>query len=300
MQAKQDQISQLLSRADDLVTQQTSESQVQIYSAMAESLNRAWRDLLGVLTQRGHLIELAVECFTAAEHVMSEVDHVEHLCNTGSWGHDVESVKRLIEVSIISVYRTNKFVSLNILYDKCCAHSSRTVSRILQEHEILKRSNLLEPSRRMLNAANNLLESLARISNQTAPSAPLLSSAGGSRASLETRQRVASVTAKGGAARRHAESVWNRRDRLLHLRLAIVSMESELDRIVDWFVKVNSLAQVNEVNKPVYLKVCHALIDPPRLYFLTNDHSQPLEQTKFVGAINGSEHRRIKHIKKSE
>ncbi|THD24670.1 Titin [Fasciola hepatica] len=223
--AKQDQISQLLSRADDLVTQQTSESQTQVYAAMAESLNRAWRDLLGVLTQRGHLLELAVECFTAAEHVVSEANRVEHLCNTGGWGHDVESVKRLIE-----------------------------------EHEVLKRTSLLEPSHRMLNAANNLLELLARLSNQTAPSAPLSPSAGGSRASVEARERVASITAKGGAARRHAESVWNRRDRLLHLRLAIVSMESELDRIVDWFIKVGE-PRLYEAQIGQSLSECQSQLD---------------------------------------
>ncbi|KAF5395209.1 hypothetical protein PHET_05731 [Paragonimus heterotremus] len=200
---KQEQISQLLSRADDLVTQQTSESQTQVYAAMAESLNRAWRDLLGVLKQRGHLLELAVECFAAAEDVVNQAEKVEHLCQKGGWGHDVESVKRLIE-----------------------------------EHETLRRTALLEPTHRMLNAANSLLDLLGNLSNQTGPSASYSASSGANQASVEARERVAAMTAKGGAARRHAEVAWNRRDRLLQLRLAIVSMETELERIVDWFLKV--------------------------------------------------------------
>lgn len=66
---------------------------------MAESLNRAWRDLLGILTQRGRLLDLAMECFNSADNVIQQAERVEHLCITGSWGHDISSVRRLIEVS---------------------------------------------------------------------------------------------------------------------------------------------------------------------------------------------------------
>ncbi|OON14166.1 immunoglobulin I-set domain protein [Opisthorchis viverrini] len=207
---KQDQISQLLSRADDLVTQQTSESQTQVYAAMAESLNRAWRDLLGVLTQRGHLLELAVECYSSAEDAVTQAQHVETVCNNAGWGHDVTSVQRLID-----------------------------------EHEALKNACLIEPSHRMLNAANALLDLLGRLSNQAGPSGSCSATSVAARASVEARERIAAVTAKGGAARRHAELVWNRRDRLLQLRLAVISMEAELERIVDWFVK--------ELIRPVFL-----------------------------------------------
>ncbi|XP_018653756.1 LOW QUALITY PROTEIN: putative hemicentin [Schistosoma mansoni] len=96
--SKQEQISELLSKADDLVTQQTSDNQSQVYAAMAESLNRAWRDLLGILTQRGRLLDLAMECFNSAENVIQQAERVEHLCITGSWGHDVSSVRQLIEL----------------------------------------------------------------------------------------------------------------------------------------------------------------------------------------------------------
>ncbi|CAL8088030.1 unnamed protein product [Calicophoron daubneyi] len=200
--AKQEQISQLLSRADDLVTQQTSESQTQVYAAMAESLNRAWRDLLGVLSQRGHLLELSLEFYTSADDMIAQAENVEHLCNQAGWGHNVQSIRHLIE-----------------------------------EHAQLKRTGLLEPTHRMLSAANSLLELLARLSNQSGPSASYSSSTGAGRASVEAREHIASITAKAGAKRRHAEAVWNRRERLLNLRLAVVSMEAELDNIIEWFIK---------------------------------------------------------------
>jgi hypothetical protein len=82
------------------VTQQTSESQIQVYAAMADSLNRAWRDLLGVLSQRGHLLELSVEFYTSSEDMVRQTENVESLCFQGGWGHDLESVRRLIEVRI--------------------------------------------------------------------------------------------------------------------------------------------------------------------------------------------------------
>ncbi|CAH8869263.1 unnamed protein product, partial [Trichobilharzia szidati] len=222
--SKQEQISELLSRADDLVTQQTSDNQSQVYAAMAESLNRAWRDLLGILTQRGRLLDLAVECFNSAENVIYQAETVEHLCNTGSWGHDVNSVRRLIE-----------------------------------EHENLKRTGLLEPSHNMLNLANNLLELLGRMSCQAGGSTSA-SNTGSGRASIEARERVAVITSKAGVARRHAEDVWNRRDHLLHLRLAVVSMEAELERIVDWFVKTGE-PRFSDIQVGTSLSECQANLD---------------------------------------
>ncbi|TNN05359.1 Coiled-coil domain-containing protein [Schistosoma japonicum] len=230
--SKQEQISELLSRADDLVTQQTSDNQSQVYAAMAESLNRAWRDLLAILTQRGKLLNLAVECFHSAENVIKEAERVEHLCITGSWGHDVNSVRHLIE-----------------------------------EHEKLKRTSLLEPSHNLLNSANNLLELLGRMSSQTGNSTTS-SNTGPGHANIEARERVATITSKAGTTRKHAEDVWNRRDHLLHLRLAVVSMEAELERIVDWFVKVGE-PRFSDLQVGKSLSECQSNLD--RLMTLTDE-----------------------------
>uniref|UniRef100_A0A5K4FFR8 Nesprin-1 n=1 Tax=Schistosoma mansoni TaxID=6183 RepID=A0A5K4FFR8_SCHMA len=230
--SKQEQISELLSKADDLVTQQTSDNQSQVYAAMAESLNRAWRDLLGILTQRGRLLDLAMECFNSAENVIQQAERVEHLCITGSWGHDVSSVRQLIE-----------------------------------EHENLKRTGLLEPSHNLLNSANNLLELLGRMSSQTGSSTST-SNTGPRHASIEARDRVAAITSKAGMTRKHAEDVWNRRDHLLQLRLTVVSMEAELERIVDWFVKIGE-PRFSDIQVGTSLSECQTNLD--RLMTLTDE-----------------------------
>ncbi|CAH8612085.1 unnamed protein product [Schistosoma intercalatum] len=222
--SKQEQISELLSKADDLVTQQTSDNQSQVYAAMAESLNRAWRDLLGILTQRGRLLDLAMECFNSADNVIQEAERVEHLCITGSWGHDISSVRRLIE-----------------------------------EHENLKRTGLLEPSHNLLNSANNLLELLGRMSSQTGSSTST-SNTGPRHASVVAREHVAAITSKAGMTRRHAEDIWNRRDNLLQLRLTVVSMEAELERIVDWFVKTGE-PRFSDLQVGTSLSECQTNLD---------------------------------------
>ncbi|KAH9589702.1 hypothetical protein MS3_00010287 [Schistosoma haematobium] len=222
--SKQEQISELLSKADDLVTQQTSDNQSQVYAAMAESLNRAWRDLLGILTQRGRLLDLAMECFNSADNVIQQAERVEHLCITGSWGHDISSVRRLIE-----------------------------------EHENLKRTGLLEPSHNLLNSANNLLELLGRMSSQTGSSTST-SNTGPRHASVVAREHVAAITSKAGMTRRHAEDIWNRRDHLLQLRLTVVSMEAELERIVDWFVKTGE-PRFSDLQVGTSLSECQTNLD---------------------------------------
>ena len=67
--AKQDQISELLTRAEEMVSQQQTEGQARVYSAMSSSLNKAWRELLDVLGKRGHLLQLVAESFENAETV---------------------------------------------------------------------------------------------------------------------------------------------------------------------------------------------------------------------------------------
>lgn len=70
---------------------------------MAESLNRAWCDLLGILSQRKRLLDLVVEYFTLAHDVTQQAEHVENACRSESWGFDVRSVKKLIDVRIFLI-----------------------------------------------------------------------------------------------------------------------------------------------------------------------------------------------------
>ncbi|CAH8561518.1 unnamed protein product [Schistosoma turkestanicum] len=87
-------------------------------------------------------------------------------------------------------------------------------------------------------------------------------------ASIEAREHVAAITSKAGMARKHAEDVWNRVDHLLHLRLAVVSMEAELDRIVDWFVKTGE-PRFSDIQVGTSLSECQTNLD--RLMILTDE-----------------------------
>lgn len=96
--AKQDQISELLTRAEEMVSLQPTEGQARVYSAISSSLNKAWRELLDVLGKRGHLLQLVAECFENAEAVHAAVARIIDASASGDWGDSMESVQRLIQV----------------------------------------------------------------------------------------------------------------------------------------------------------------------------------------------------------
>lgn len=102
--AKQAQISELLTRAEEMVGQQPTEGQARVYSAMSSSLNKAWRELLDVLGKRGHLLQLVSECFENAEAVHAAVSRIIEASASGEWGDSIETVEQLIQVFIPSSY----------------------------------------------------------------------------------------------------------------------------------------------------------------------------------------------------
>ncbi|EUB61840.1 hemicentin [Echinococcus granulosus] len=197
--AKQEQISELLTRAEEMVSQQPTEGQARVYSAISSSLNKAWRELLDVLGKRGRLLQLVAECFEDAETVHAAVARIIEASASDEWGDSMESVQRL-----------------------------------LQEHEELKSVELLEPTRRMLEAANGALELLTRMAVRTGQTPE----SGLTRTSAETRERIAAVTGDANEAHRLAEAAWERRARLLQLRFTVVRLESEHEKVVEWFSKV--------------------------------------------------------------
>jgi trehalose/maltose hydrolase-like predicted phosphorylase len=67
IQAKQDNITELLTRADDLVTQQKSYNEV--YEAMARSLGEAWKELNLQLEGRRNLLNQAIRYHTISARV---------------------------------------------------------------------------------------------------------------------------------------------------------------------------------------------------------------------------------------
>ncbi|VDM30429.1 unnamed protein product, partial [Hydatigera taeniaeformis] len=197
--AKQDQISELLTRAEEMVSQQPTEGQARVYSAISSSLNKAWRELLDVLGKRGHLLQLVAECFENAETVHGAVARIIDASASGDWGDSIESVQRLI-----------------------------------QEHEELKRVELMEPIHRMLEAANGALDLLTRMAVRTGQTPE----SGLTRTSAETRERIAAVTGDANEAHRLAENAWERRAKLLQLRLTVVRLEIEHEQVVEWFSRV--------------------------------------------------------------
>jgi hypothetical protein len=66
-QQKQQQISELLSKADDLATQQQTGGEV--YHAMAESLGEAWKDLNAQLDLRRMLLDQSLAFHQSAKDV---------------------------------------------------------------------------------------------------------------------------------------------------------------------------------------------------------------------------------------
>lgn len=66
LQSKEDQVEELLARADNLVTQQKPPDVV-VYEAMAESLGTTWKELNRQLLMRGFLLEETLKFYTLAE-----------------------------------------------------------------------------------------------------------------------------------------------------------------------------------------------------------------------------------------
>lgn len=66
-QTKQSPVEELLRQADDLISNQKPRGEV--YSAMAENLGLAWKDLNAQLEQRRQILEQAVAFFSKSEQV---------------------------------------------------------------------------------------------------------------------------------------------------------------------------------------------------------------------------------------
>uniref|UniRef100_A0A183TZA2 ALIX_LYPXL_bnd domain-containing protein n=1 Tax=Toxocara canis TaxID=6265 RepID=A0A183TZA2_TOXCA len=66
LRSKEDQVEELLARADNLVTEQ-QEPDVLVYEAMAESLGSAWKELNRQLQMRGYLLKEALRFYEYAE-----------------------------------------------------------------------------------------------------------------------------------------------------------------------------------------------------------------------------------------
>ena len=71
LHSKQSPVEELLRQADQMIL--TQQPRAEVYSAMAESLGAAWRDLNRILEERKHLLDLN---FTFQGHF--QVRHTVH------------------------------------------------------------------------------------------------------------------------------------------------------------------------------------------------------------------------------
>ncbi|CAF4367116.1 unnamed protein product, partial [Rotaria magnacalcarata] len=110
LKAKQDNITELLTRADDLVTQQKSYNEV--YEAMARSLGEAWKELNLQLEGRRNLLNQAIRFHTIAVRFIDQVNGAR------SWFSSLEQANF-----------DNK--SLNILFDEHDAYRKETLEASL-------------------------------------------------------------------------------------------------------------------------------------------------------------------------
>ncbi|CAF0743307.1 unnamed protein product [Adineta steineri] len=126
LKAKQDHITELLTRADDLVTQQKSYNEV--YEAMARSLGEAWKELNLQLEGRRNLLNQAIRYHTIANRFNERVNDAR------SWFTSLENANF-----------DNKL--LNVLFD---------------EHD-LYRKEVLEASLDTINEGQRLLECIKHL-----------------------------------------------------------------------------------------------------------------------------------------
>ncbi|KHN76379.1 Muscle M-line assembly protein unc-89 [Toxocara canis] len=87
LRSKEDQVEELLARADNLVTEQ-QEPDVLVYEAMAESLGSAWKELNRQLQMRGYLLKEALRFYEYAEQHERLASRIKSALRSPSSGTD--------------------------------------------------------------------------------------------------------------------------------------------------------------------------------------------------------------------
>ncbi|XP_074642495.1 uncharacterized protein LOC141899810 [Tubulanus polymorphus] len=92
---KQRQITELLARADTLVAEQRTPTEV--YEAMAQSLGEAWKDLTNQLDYRRVLLDQSIAFHQSAKDFAGKMEHAQGRFGSMSLAQDVESARRLLQ-----------------------------------------------------------------------------------------------------------------------------------------------------------------------------------------------------------
>ncbi|CAG9536090.1 unnamed protein product [Cercopithifilaria johnstoni] len=91
LKSKEDQVEELLARADNLVIQQ-KEPDVHVYEAMAESLGTAWKELNRQLQMRGYLLTEAKRFYKLAKHHEEISSKVRNMLRTIIQRSDTDNI----------------------------------------------------------------------------------------------------------------------------------------------------------------------------------------------------------------
>ncbi|XP_060064415.1 titin-like, partial [Ylistrum balloti] len=95
LKAKEDEVKKILCSADSYVTE--NPSQADVYSAMADTLSEAWRELNKKLEARSLILEQSVEFHKSAHEFSSKMEQAQGKFSTSVPTHDVETARHLLQ-----------------------------------------------------------------------------------------------------------------------------------------------------------------------------------------------------------
>ncbi|XP_064598296.1 coiled-coil domain-containing protein 141-like isoform X2 [Liolophura sinensis] len=99
LQKKQDEVTNLLARADTFATQNPGDrdQSVEVYAAMAESLGEAWKDLNAKLEYRTQLLDESISFYQSAGDFAKRMEQARAGFSALPLASDVETAKRLLQ-----------------------------------------------------------------------------------------------------------------------------------------------------------------------------------------------------------
>ncbi|GIY10871.1 titin [Caerostris extrusa] len=193
LQTKQSPVEELLRQADDLIS--TQKPRGEVYSAMAENLGLAWKDLNAQLEQRRQILEQAVAFYTRAEQFTDAMEVVKKSVSETFLPNTVESTQSIL-------------------------------NRIIEE-----RKAVLSSSMRLLTEGQVLLERLCEVATHSmGDSRPQHMQYAARQTSSAVEIHMESLQDRW----RQLESLWNQKKQLLEQCLQKCRLELLLKEVENW------------------------------------------------------------------
>ncbi|XP_035212204.1 muscle M-line assembly protein unc-89-like isoform X2 [Stegodyphus dumicola] len=206
LQTKQSPVEELLRQADDLIS--TQKPRGEVYSAMAENLGLAWKDLNAQLEQRRQILEQAVAFFSKEDLFVDSL----------------EILKKSVSDTILPVTVESAMAML---------------SRIKDE-----RKAVLTNSMRMLSEGQLLLERLCEVGTHSmGDSRPLHMQHAARQTASFVERHMESLQDRW----RHLESLWNQKKIQLEQCLSKCQLEVQLSEVESW-IRTRGFDYANQRN----------------------------------------------------